>query len=59
MAGREWAIENGFTSKGMCNEMIKSIEGCFKNWKPRKRYTLIDVNAPEPVYPDGILIKEI
>ena len=59
LAGREWAIENGFTSKGMCDEMIKSIEGCFKNWKPRKRYTLIDVNAPEPVYPDGILIKEI
>ena len=59
MAGRKWAIENGYSSKGMCNEMIKSIDGCFENWKPRERYSLIDVSTPKPKYPDGIIIEEI
>ena len=59
LVGREWAIENGFTAKGMCDSMIKSIEGCFENWKPRKRFTLIDTNKPKPIYPDGIILEEI
>ncbi len=57
LAGRNWAIENGFTNKGMGKYFIDAVEGCFENWKPRKSYTLIDVNKIEtPKYPIGELI---
>ena len=32
--GREWAIKNGFTNKGMSESMMKSIEKCFETFKP-------------------------
>tara|TARA_Y100000592_G_scaffold101075_1_gene185201 strand:+ start:8615 stop:10072 length:1458 start_codon:yes stop_codon:yes gene_type:complete len=53
MKGRDWAIENGFTAKEMCNAFERSIESCWKHWKPRKRFTLIDSQKPKPKYPVG------
>ena len=55
-AGRKWAIENGFTSEGMCDAMVTSIEGCFDTWQPRKRFTLINTDIEKITYPHGALI---
>ena len=54
--GREWAIKNGFTSKGMCDAMMNGIDNCFENFTPRERYTLIDTGAEPVKYNRGILI---
>ena len=53
MKGREWAIENGFTAKEMCNAFERSMEGCWKNWTPRKRFTLVNAQDKLPEYPVG------
>jgi glycosyltransferase involved in cell wall biosynthesis len=44
LKGRKFAIkpETGMSSKnGMCKLMADSIDNTFKNWKPRKRFTII------------------
>jgi glycosyltransferase involved in cell wall biosynthesis len=56
LEGRQWAIENGFSSEGMCDAMIESIEGCFNTWRPRKKFILINTDREEAIYPDGVLI---
>tara|TARA_R110001583_G_scaffold59277_6_gene176422 strand:- start:29536 stop:30972 length:1437 start_codon:yes stop_codon:yes gene_type:complete len=56
LTGRQWATENGFTSKSMCASMINSIEGCFSNWKPLDKFTLINTNDIKKIeYPIGII----
>lgn len=54
--GRDWGIENGFTSKGMCDSTVIAIDTCLDNFKPRKRFTIIDSSQPKPTYPTGDLI---
>ena len=56
LEGREWATKNGFTSKGMCDSMIKSIETCMESWQPRQKFTLINTNREKIDYPNGVLI---
>ena len=53
LKGRDWAIKNGFTAKEMCNAFERSMEGCWKNWTPRKRFSIIDTQAKLPEYPVG------
>ena len=56
LTGRQWSIENGFTSKGMCTAMTNSIEGCFSNWKPLDKFILINTNDIKKIeYPIGII----
>ena len=56
LIGREWAIQNGFTSSDMCQFMTDAIEGCFKNWTPRKRFEIISTkNSKEIKYPTGMI----
>ena len=55
--GREWAIENGFNSKGMCEAFIKSMNACFDNFKPRDRFTLISAENPTHTYDDGVIFN--
>ena len=58
LVGRNWAIEKGFSHNGMCDAMIESIEGCFKNLKPRKPFELISISEhKEPIHSTGVLIK--
>jgi hypothetical protein len=39
--GRQYALNHGkFTAEHMCNSFIEEIENGFKNWTPRKRFTL-------------------
>ena len=40
----------------MCDAIINGVEACFENWKPRRRYTLIDANQKPKQYNSGILI---
>ena len=56
LEGREWAIKEGFTAVGMCNEFKKSIDTCFDNFTPREKYNLIDCTAPLAELNKGILI---
>ena len=56
LKGREWAIKNGFTGDGMCKAAVDSIDQCFKNFKPRDKYVVIDTKAKTPKNKKGILI---
>jgi len=56
--GREFLInDSGMSAKGMCEAMYNSVEDTFKNWEPRKRFTLINTNRPKVEYPDGIIFN--
>ena len=57
LVGREWAIENGFTRDGMCKAFLDSVQGCFNDWKPRERFTLLNAEESKLVYPDGIIFE--
>ena len=48
LAGREWAIESGFTTDAMCKTTSESIDTCFSNFKPRSKYTLINTKKATP-----------
>ena len=54
--GRDWAIENGFTAKDMCNDTAIAVKTCLENFTPRQRYIIIDTATPKPKYPVGDLI---
>ena len=56
--GREFLInDSGMSAKSMCEAMYNSIENTFKNWKPRKRFTIINTNSLKIEYPDGIIFN--
>lgn len=38
--GRQYCLENGFTSADMCKNFIESLDAMFANWKPRKRWNV-------------------
>ena len=44
--GYEWVIgdESNMSARRMGQRFIECIEDCFKNWKPRKRFTLFHTN---------------
>ena len=46
MAGREWVLsdESGCTAKRMGQGFIDNIDKLFKNWTPRKRFTITKVD---------------
>jgi glycosyltransferase involved in cell wall biosynthesis len=56
LAGRDWAIKNKFTAKGMAEAMTNSINICLDTWKPRKNFTLIDTSNPISKAPSGVLV---
>ena len=55
LLGREWAIENGFTKFGMCNEMSKSIMQFFNKWQKPEKFSLKKINKQKLNYPAGVL----
>jgi len=55
ISGRNWAIENNFTEKGMNEAMSSAIQTCFDSFKPKQSYELIETDMPKPVYPSGVL----
>jgi glycosyltransferase involved in cell wall biosynthesis len=54
--GRDWAIENGFSAKNMCDTTANAISTCLENFKPRQRYAIIDTSKLKQKYPIGDLI---
>ena len=41
--GTEFCKENQMTAGEMGQNFIKSMNGAFENWKPKKRYTMVEV----------------
>jgi len=58
--GREYVTSESImmTSKMMAQNTIDSIENLFKSWKPRQRFTLVDVLSEEIKYPDGVILPQ-
>ena len=56
LIGRDWAIENGFTAKGMSDDTALAISTCLENFKPTRKYSIINTQDERPVYPSGALI---
>jgi glycosyltransferase involved in cell wall biosynthesis len=41
LAGREWMLnDGGLSHTNMCKTLVDGMEGAFKNWKPKDRFTL-------------------
>jgi glycosyltransferase involved in cell wall biosynthesis len=55
-AGREWAIENGFTHAGMAEAAIKAIEVCFETFTPRDKFKIINTSQVVVKQERGILL---
>ena len=55
LSGRTWAIKNKFTSKGMAEAMIKSINICLETWTPRSKFELIDTSVMPAKAATGVL----
>lgn len=49
LAGREWAIENGYTTENMCARTIMSVDKCLERFTPRDRFTVINTTKLQPV----------
>ena len=41
--GADFCKENQMTSEEMGKNFIKSMNGAFENWKPRNRYSMVEV----------------
>ena len=54
--GREWAIKNGFTHTNMCSLTVDSMEKCFKEFKPRDKYIVLNTKDERPKLKSGVLI---
>jgi glycosyltransferase involved in cell wall biosynthesis len=69
LAGREWAMsdEAGFTAEKMGERFIENLNTLFKNWKPKKRFSVIKVDDntkinnynPSPISLTPEFLKEI
>jgi len=69
LAGREWAMsdEAGFTAEKMGERFVENLNILFKNWKPRKRFTVTKVDNstklnnynPSPISLTPEFLKEI
>jgi len=58
MEGHEWVCgdESNMSKTNMCKLMLDAIEGCFKNWKPRKRFTLYKINRKKLIENPGVIV---
>ena len=59
LSGREYVTskEIGMTSKMMGQNFIDSVETFFENWKPRKRFTILDTKELNIKYPAGTILE--
>ena len=57
MKGREWAIENNFTAKGMATAFESAVDTCFENFKPRESVYFANITKEEePTYTIGEIL---
>jgi len=57
MEGHEWVMgdESHMSAKKMCKLMETSIDTCFKNWTPRKRFTLYKMEKTNKIEQPGVI----
>ena len=55
LIGRNWAIKNKFTSKGMTEAMTNSINTCLETWTPRTKFELINASQMPAKAASGVL----
>ena len=41
----------------MGNSFIEQVNNMLESWKPRERFTVINTDMEDVVYPDGIMLK--
>ena len=41
----------------MCDKFIQSMTGCFNDFKPRERFTMVSLQTEPIKYPDGIIFN--
>jgi hypothetical protein len=58
-SGREYVTDPKIkmTAKNMGNSFIEQVNNMLESWKPRERFTVINTDMEDVVYPDGIMLK--
>ena len=61
MAGRNWMLskESGMDAYNMAANFIHGIDTTLKNWKPRKRFTLLNANTGLKALDNSTITKHI
>ena len=56
--GHDWVCgdESNMSAKGMSSRMSECIEDCFANWKPRKKFTLYNVDQQKQIERPGEIV---
>jgi glycosyltransferase involved in cell wall biosynthesis len=58
MEGHDWVTgdESNMSARKMSDRFIECIETCFKNWKPRKRFTMFKVEQKKKIEKPGVIV---
>jgi len=58
MIGHDWVCgdESNMSALGMTKRMVECIEACFKNWTPRKKFTMFKIEQPKQIENPGVII---
>jgi len=56
--GHDWVCgdESNMSAKGMSNMMLESIEDCFENWTPRKKFSIFKIEKKPMITKPGVVI---
>jgi glycosyltransferase involved in cell wall biosynthesis len=57
MLGHDWVCgdESNMSARGMSKRMSECIEDCFKNWTPRKKFTLYKIEQQKEIEKPGVI----
>ena len=57
MIGHDWVCgdESNMSARGMSKRMSECIEDCFKNWTPRKKFTLYKIEQQKEIEKPGVI----
>ena len=57
-AGHTWVCgdESNMSARKMSDRFIECIETCFKNWTPRKKFTMYKVEQAKQIEQPGVVI---
>ena len=56
-AGHDWVCgnESNMSAKGMSKMMLESIEDCFENWTPRKKFSIYKIEKKPRIEKPGVI----
>ena len=60
-SGREYVTDPKIkmTAKNMGTSFIEQVNNMLESWKPRERFTVINTDMEDVIYPDGIMLKQV